>query len=274
MRRVKGLSGVVISYNRIDVIETCLNAARICDELIVVDKGSNDGTADIARRIADTVVQAPWSPTVEETRSGAMALASGDWILSLDDDECLNVPALEFIVAEVPNPVAPVYFIPIKHYILGRHDPRAYYWPQYRPSLFKRGALEFSARVHKGWRQTTHEAHYVPADAGPAIVHLSHKDAHIWVEKTNRYTSSPDRSGLATASDVSPARIINLMQNYMSNVSEDGDGYLAAVAALRGVYDVIDAVKRWEASQGIDGDKNFKTVCQELNKQYSSFYNS
>ena len=58
MRTVRGLSGVVISYNRRDVIETCLNAARICEELIVVDKSSNDGTAEIARRIADKVVEA------------------------------------------------------------------------------------------------------------------------------------------------------------------------------------------------------------------------
>jgi glycosyltransferase involved in cell wall biosynthesis len=97
MFRVKGLSGVVVTYNRCDVVETCLSAMRLCDELIVVDKSSTDGTAEIGRRMADRFLSVPWTPTVEGTRAEAVSQASGDWILLLDDDECLNVDALRFI---------------------------------------------------------------------------------------------------------------------------------------------------------------------------------
>ena len=41
------LSGFVISYNRAPIIETCLRSLRFVDELIVVDKSSTDGTAEI-----------------------------------------------------------------------------------------------------------------------------------------------------------------------------------------------------------------------------------
>src|SRR5690348_12811641 len=98
------LSSVVITYNRVGVVETCLRSARFADELIVVDKGSTDGTAEIGRRMADRFVQVPWSPTVEETRADAISLATAPWVLSLDDDECLNAKAIEFVLSVVQKP--------------------------------------------------------------------------------------------------------------------------------------------------------------------------
>jgi len=94
--RLKGLTCIVFSYNRRDVIEACLSAGRWAEELIVVDKGSFDGALEIAHRVADRVVKVPWSPTVEGTRGEAMAHASNDWVLCLDDDECPNRAAMEF----------------------------------------------------------------------------------------------------------------------------------------------------------------------------------
>ena len=84
------LSAVVISYNRADIVGTCLRALGFADEVIVVDKSSTDATPEIAARNADRVVTVPWTPTVEDTRAFAVAQCSGDWILCLDDDECLN----------------------------------------------------------------------------------------------------------------------------------------------------------------------------------------
>jgi len=272
MRRVKGLSGVVVTYNRRDVVETCLSAARLCEELIVVDKGSTDGTAEIARKMADRFVTVPWTPTVEGTREQAVALASHDWILLLDDDECLNVEALRHIAAAVEQPPAPICYIPIRHYVMGRHDPAAYYWPEYRPSLFRRGALEFSDRVHGGIRAMTPDVYHVPYDQGPAIEHLSHATAAVWIEKTNRYTSQPERAGNASVEDISPAGIVELMQAFLSKVPEGDSGYLTAAAALRGVYDVIDAVKRWEETQPIDGREAFSRRCADLQRDYERFF--
>ncbi len=89
------ISGFVISYNRADVIETCLRSLGFVDELIVVDKSSDDGTVDIARRYADKVAVVPWSPVVEDTRDYALSLCSHDFIVFLDDDECLSPDAIK-----------------------------------------------------------------------------------------------------------------------------------------------------------------------------------
>lgn len=268
MKRIVGVSAVVVTYNRKDIVETCLSAARAAEELIVVDKGSTDGTAEIGRRLADKFISVPWSPTVEGTRAHAVAQSTKEWIMLLDDDECLNVEALRFIALAIERQLASVCYIPIRHYILGIHDPRAYYWPEYRPTLFRRGALEFSNAVHGGVRRTTDHVYFVPHDEGPAIEHLSHANVQVYVEKTNRYTSQPVRTGVARAEDVKPARLLELMHQYLAKVPESDDGYLAAVAALRGMYNVVDAIKRWEEARGLDGAQEFRAICTRLMQDY------
>ena len=98
------LSAVVVAYNRAPLIGTCLRALAFADEVIVVDKSSTDDTPAIAARYADRVITVPWSPTVEETRAFAVAQCAHDWIICLDDDECLSPEAIRFIQAELAAP--------------------------------------------------------------------------------------------------------------------------------------------------------------------------
>src|ERR1700692_2043657 len=95
------ISAVVISYNRVDLIGTCLRALSFADEVLVVDKSSTDGKAEVAASLADRRISVPWSPVVEDTRAFAVDECKYDWILCLDDDECLSVEAVQFIEQEL-----------------------------------------------------------------------------------------------------------------------------------------------------------------------------
>ena len=48
------------------------------------------------------------------------------------------------------------------------------------------------------------------------------------------------------------------------------DGYPAAAALLRAVYDMIDAVKTWEADIGLDGSSLFQQTCSDLESAYQT----
>ena len=50
------ISGVVICFNEEERISRCLESLAICDEIVVVDSNSTDGTRDLARRFTDRVV--------------------------------------------------------------------------------------------------------------------------------------------------------------------------------------------------------------------------
>jgi glycosyltransferase involved in cell wall biosynthesis len=261
------ISAFVVSYNRGNVLGTCLRALAFADELIVVDKSSTDASRIVAEAYADQVVTVPWTPTVEETRTLALSLCRHEWILFMDDDECLSPAAEQHIRSELEEPSADIYEFPLRHYILGRHDERAYYWPEHHVRLFRRGAVTFSRTVHAGIvRHSDREKRFLAED-GVCIHHLSHADVAGWIEKTNRYTSRPDRVRIEAGPEGLAAFAHQRIDHWLSRTADDNpQGYLAAVAVLRAVYDMVDAVKAWEEESGLDGAALFERTCESLDQ--------
>lgn len=124
------LSAVVVSYNREEIVGTVLRGIQFADEVVLRDKSSTDRTVEIGAALADRVVRVPWSPTVEETRASIESFCAHDWILYLDDDECLSPEAALFIDKELYDPRADLYRLPLRHSIMAQHDEDAYYWPE------------------------------------------------------------------------------------------------------------------------------------------------
>ncbi|AGU47938.1 putative glycosyltransferase [Variovorax paradoxus B4] len=264
------VSGVVIAYNRIDLIGTCLRALSFVDELLVIDKSSTDGTAELAAQFADRVIVVPWSPVVEETRAFAVATCKHDWIVCMDDDECLSVEAVRFIERELISPRASVYLLPQRHYIMGQHDERAYYWPEFQPRFFSKQAITFLETVHGGMKYDEAAAFVVPYGDGTCIHHLSHKNVEQWIEKANRYTSRLDRVRVPHAGDDVVAFSHENINRYVSvTKSSEPGGYPRAVAVLRALYDIIDRLKTWEEEEGVNGDEAFQTICRQLDAAYA-----
>ncbi len=86
------LSVVLITKNEAHNIEACLASVAFADEWIVVDSGSTDGTVEIARGLgAQVTVVGDW-PGFGIQKGRALALARGDWVLSLDADERISEP--------------------------------------------------------------------------------------------------------------------------------------------------------------------------------------
>jgi O-antigen biosynthesis protein len=268
---VAKISAFVICFNRADVLATCLRALRFADELIVVDKSSTDGSNAIAHAYADRVVVVPWTPTVEETRTLALSLCQHDWILFMDDDECLSAATGPRIRAELENPQAAIYEFALRHYILGRHDERAYYWPEHHVRLFRRGAITFRDTIHAGiMRHATHVVRF-PVEKGICIHHFSNANVARWIEKTNRYTSNPDRDGIKPGPEGLEAFGHQRIDHWFGRTRDAAtDGYPAAVALLRAVYDMVDGLKAWEAGIGLDGADLLRQACAQLDLEHEA----
>jgi len=265
------ISAFVIAYNRANILGTCLRALAFADELIVIDKSSTDTSRTIAEAYADQVLTVPWTPTVEETRTLAASLCRHEWILFMDDDECLSPGAEPHIRAALENPTAEIYEFPLRHYILGRHDERAYYWPEHHVRLFRRGAVTFSTTVHAGVVRHSDAVTQFRASDGICIHHLSHPDASGWIEKTNRYTSRHDRVGIQAGPEGFAAFAHARIDHWMARTTDAApDGYPAAVAVLRAVYDMVDAIKTWESQTGLDGNTLFQQACEALDRNHAS----
>jgi glycosyltransferase involved in cell wall biosynthesis len=267
MEQRQRVSACVITHNRAAIVATCLRALQFADEVILVDKSSTDGTRRATRGLADRVMTVPWSPTVEDTRAYAVSLCQYPWVLLLDDDEILSPEAVRFIRGELADPRAEIYAFPLRHYVLGWHDERAYYWPEHHVRLFRRDSVAFGAIVHGGVSLLSDRVMHVPVESGACIHHLSHPDVAGWIERTNRYTGRRDRVRVETDREdddliaFAHARIDHWIAR---SRPAGGDDYPAAVAVLRAVYDIVDRLKTWEEVRGLDGAERFREVCAAL----------
>ena len=265
------ISGFVITYNSGPILSTCLRSLRFVDELIVVDKSSTDGTPECAARFADRVVTVPFSPLPTETRLVALEACTHDFILYLDHDECLNVEGIEWVKRNAAGHPADIFRFPKCEYVMGLHDPDAYYWPMLNVRAFRRGRAEFIRTLHEEVRPVDGARQFdIPAGTGTRIHNLSHKSVHQWIEKTNRYTDEPDRvSSFDTAMPLdrfAQERIAHWLAQ-----SRSRSDTVVAAALLRAVYDVVDRLKLLEAGMGLDGDQRFAAVCAALEASYDAY---
>ena len=85
-KNVPGISAVIIAFNEKDCIARAVKSVKWADEIIVVDSGSTDGTAAIARSHGAKVTHNEW-PGFARQKNFAIKKASMEWVLSLDADE-------------------------------------------------------------------------------------------------------------------------------------------------------------------------------------------
>lgn len=81
----------MIARNEEKFLERCLDSVRaVAGEIIIVDTGSTDRTAEIGRSRGAKVIEQEWHNDFSEARNAALEAASGSWILVLDADEELD----------------------------------------------------------------------------------------------------------------------------------------------------------------------------------------
>jgi glycosyltransferase involved in cell wall biosynthesis len=80
------LSACVITLNEADRIAACLESLAFCDEVVVVDSGSTDGTREVAAAHRARVIEHAFEG-FRAQKDFAVSRARHDWVLCLDADE-------------------------------------------------------------------------------------------------------------------------------------------------------------------------------------------
>ncbi len=82
------------------------SVAGLWDQLCVVDTGSGDRTVELLREAGAEVQQIPWRDDFAAARNASLAMARGEWILSLDADERVTPELARAIRAVLDDPAA------------------------------------------------------------------------------------------------------------------------------------------------------------------------
>lgn len=180
------ISAVILAKNEEKRIGFCLESLEWADERIVIDNGSTDQTAVIAKRKSAEVVRANDVASFAHLRNIGKEYAHSAWIMYVDADEQASKALQEEILGIIGDfqpdrdPVA--YFISRKNVYLGHP------WP-YRDKmerLFWSNALTM-------WEGELHESPNVVGAVGElseALVHDTHRTLEEMVTKTNIWSNT------------------------------------------------------------------------------------
>jgi glycosyltransferase involved in cell wall biosynthesis len=142
------VSVIVPVRNEACNLPRCLESLRGVGEIYVIDSGSTDETAEIARSFDAKVLQFHYHGGWPKKRQWAMDRLplAYDWILLLDADEALTPELAEEIRQSIHNPVYNGYYIALRMHFLGRvlrHGNASFC----KLSLFRSGKARFECRL-------------------------------------------------------------------------------------------------------------------------------
>ena len=184
---MNNISAVIIAKNAEGLIVDCLESVSFCDEIVVVDAGSNDKTVEIAKKMNARVFEYK-TDDFSQLRNFGLEKANGDWVFYIDTDERATDSLRENIKYQISlrpelraraniNDNISAFKIKRKNFYLGNNE-----WPYVErlERLFKRDKL-------KGWRGKLHESPIIDGkieELDGFLLHYTHRDLKSMLEKT------------------------------------------------------------------------------------------
>ena len=167
------ISGLVITLNEAHNIVDCLRSMKtVCDDIVVVDSGSSDGTVELARQEGATViVQVPFLGDGPQ-RSHGLPYCRHAWVLNLDADERLEQDLIDYIRrTDLDSLGVDLVETRRRNYIGQRFTPYAGQYPDYVKRLFNRLKADFTPVTAHTYIQASS---FIRINAH--IIHYSYRD--------------------------------------------------------------------------------------------------
>jgi glycosyltransferase involved in cell wall biosynthesis len=179
------ISATVITLNEEQNLARALVSLSCCDEIVVVDSGSQDRTVEIAEQHGACVVVREFQGYADQKNFAAQS-AQHDWILALDADEEIS-PDLdkELRALKEHGPKADAYSFPRKARYLGRWIAHSGWYPDRKVRLYNR-------RKGRWAGDYVHESVKVLGTVGRLrsdLLHYTCDDFSGHIQTLNRYTS-------------------------------------------------------------------------------------
>lgn len=182
-------STLILTRNEATNLPRCLDGVAACDDVVVLDSGSTDATAEIAVSHGARVFSRPFDTFADQRNWGVANIPfKHGWILHIDADECVTPPLHDEIVQTCRDDRHSAYLIANKLMFMGRWIRRASMYPSYQARLLKRGEAAY--------KQSGHGQILAHADRGVGTllepyIHFNFSHGlEAWVAKHNRYSTA------------------------------------------------------------------------------------
>jgi len=262
---VAKLTVTVITRDEAAHVEAALASVAWADEVVVVDSGSTDGTAELARRHGARVEVRGW-PGYSAQKNYAASIASHDWILSLDADERVSVELAAEIKALLnAEPAARGYRLPRVSFYLGRWIRGTDWYPDYQLRLYDRRAGEWNGR-------RVHESVALKGEPGELkhdLQHFPYRDISHHLQTIDRYTTLAADQMRADGRTVSLAGLIlhppfAFLRNYILRGGFLLGGVGFVVSTLNSYYVFLKLAKAFVETRILQSDSDSPRLAPRL----------
>lgn len=187
---MESLSAVIITFNEEKNIERCLKSLQnIADEIIVVDSFSTDQTEAICKKFNVRFHKMKWEGYAQ-TKNKAQFLASSQYVISVDADECLDEQLIKEISQLKQNGFNGVYELNRLTNYCGSWIHHSGWNPDWKIRIYPKSRVNWNDAI-------VHEELIVPSEL--KINQLNGRLHHYSYFSTSQHRSKADQYSKLTA---------------------------------------------------------------------------
>lgn len=262
------ISVVIHTKNAAKTLEKTLKSVLWCDDIVVMDMKSTDGTQRVAKKYTTRLYSAPVMEYADPVRNDAIKKAKHPWVLVIDADEELTEDLAVLLKEKAKQKEVHGYFLPRKNMIFGTWAKTGW-WPDYIMRFFMKEFAEWPPGIHSQ-PVIEGETEYINPEERYALVHHHYEDVAEFVERMNRYTSieaeqkpyDPDASFLRLGND-------EFLRRFFAWKGYEQKTYGLALSLLQQCSFIISAVKRWEKA-GMPEDGQVKRLDDDIDEIFQN----
>ncbi len=243
------ITAVIITKNEEKMIANCLEALRWCDQVIVMDNGSDDKTLSIAKQLHAHVFEKTIS-SFADLRNAALNHVTTDWVMYIDADERVTPPLSKEILVQIETTQSNALAFNRLYMAYGR----IFEYGGWREEINR----VFRVSAFKGWTGDIHESPNFEGEVTllhTPLLHLTHRNTVDGLQKTISWT--PIEAKLLAESNIPPVTVFTIFRKGMMEFirrailkkgHKDGmEGWVEAI--VQGINRMLVYIQVWEMQQ-------------------------
>jgi glycosyltransferase involved in cell wall biosynthesis len=271
------LSVVIVAWNEEKNLPRVVASVKdFADEIVVVvDKGSIDKTAIVAKKLGCKVFYHEHTGIVEPIRAFAIAKAKNEWILLLDADEEVSADLSDKIIKIIADDKCDFVRVPRKNLIFSKWIKSDHWWPDYVYRLFKKDALTWDNAIHSV-PFTRGKGLDLEAKEQFSIIHHHYNTIFEYVDKINRYTDHQkgvvlEKGYRFTASDLITKPIDEFIRQFFARHGYRDGIHGLALSLLQAFSELVLYLKLWQDGGFLPEEINSKSIDKMVNDKMFEF---
>ena len=206
-----GISVCIVCRNEADKLPDCLASVEWADEVLVMDLGSDDGSADVAAAHGAKVLTGEPIPIVEPNRSVLAHAAANDWVLAMDPDERVTPGLAAELQRLARRSDIDAVVIPFMNYDLGYAPTSPLHRYNPKPRMYRRSKVSWPERPNALPDIPPERVHRLTPHDDVVMIHERNRTITEAIDRVLRYAPAEAQAMVDAGKTFSAAEMMSVL---------------------------------------------------------------